>query len=210
MDWDLGSVVILFVIVIGMGTLLYRVVKRGGRGEATISVAQLFTANIKLETALDDRTKATKAIRSAAQERGEVIEQVAVPEDSTRFARILWVDDQPDNNLLETVALESLGRFVTHTTSTRAGLRYLAELNYSLAVTDIGRHGDPKAGIEFLHRVRRKYPQLPLIVYTLNAHIVAEEAIAAGADAVVDQPDELLRYVEAYIAASFTQSSFAR
>ena len=98
------------------------------------------------------------------------------------------------------MALESLGRFVTHTTSTRAGLRYLAELNYALAITDIGRPGEPKAGIDFVHRVRRAAPHLPLIVYTLNAHVVAREAIAAGADVVIYQPDQLLRCVEECLA----------
>lgn len=166
MSQSLVNLILILVVVAGIGILLYRVLVRGGRGEATISVAQLFTASIKLETEPGEREKASEAIRTAAQQRGEAVEQVEVSENTTRFARILWVDDQPDNNLLETVALESLGRFVTHATSTRAGLRYLAELDYDLAITDVGRAGDPKAGIDFVHRVRRAKPQLPLIVYT--------------------------------------------
>ncbi|WP_433003280.1 response regulator [Kribbella sp. CA-294648] len=204
MDTNLVTLIIGLVVVFGIVTLLFRVQKLGGRGEATISVAQLFTASVKLEAEKADRAKATEALRKAVEQRGEPAEQVTVPDDnsSSGFARILWVDDHPDNNLFETVALESLGRFVTQATSTEAGLRYLSQLPYALAITDLGRHGDAGAGVDFIRQAKQTDHTLPIIVYTLNAQRVREEVIAAGAAAVVDRPDELLRQVAKQLAAN--------
>lgn len=204
MDTNLVVLIVGLVVVVGVVLLLFQVQSRGGRGEATISVGQLFTANVKLEAEPADRAKASEAIRAAAEERGETAEQVTVPDDSgsSAFARILWVDDNPDNNIFETVALESLGRFVTQATSTRAGLTYLSQLPYALAITDLGRHGDAKAGIDFIRRAREDGYTLPIIVYTMNAQRVNDEVTAAGAAAVVDLPDELVRQIGKHLAAT--------
>jgi PleD family two-component response regulator len=114
----------------------------------SLSFGDLFQAEITL----DERSTALaeEAVRRAAEERGESVDVSPVQDTSTRLARVLWVDDNPDNNFYETVALERLGRFVTKTTSTSAALRYLAELPFSLVITDVGRggdHGHGKVGV---------------------------------------------------------------
>jgi CheY-like chemotaxis protein len=116
----------------------------------------------------------------------------------TKFARVLWVDDHPDNNLYETVALENLGKFVTKTTSTQAAMVYLSKLKFDLALTDLGRSGNPLAGLDFVRQARMAHPQLPLVVYTMDAARHRQDLVETGADAVVDRPDALVAAVETH------------
>lgn len=114
---------------------------------------------------------------------------------AARAARVLWVDDNPDNNGHETVALEDLGLFVTKATSTAAALVYASYLSFDLVITDKGRRGNHDAGLELLRALGSRNLQWPVIVYTVNAAAHRDEMVAGGAAAVVDTPSELMKAV---------------
>ncbi|MFJ4719137.1 response regulator [Streptomyces luteogriseus] len=166
-------------------------------GKAKISMAQLFDLEIEIGEA--NKGTAGKAIEKAAEQRGDHDSQLAVQKiDRTkraRLARVLWVDDNPDFNLFETLALEQLGLLVTKATSTDAGVFYLNNMEFSLVITDAQRGRDPDAGMALLDRLQRLNPEIPVIVYTMGAANKRERFVNAGARAVVDTPSELIAAV---------------
>jgi CheY-like chemotaxis protein len=203
MDANIVVLILGLAIIIVIAAVLLRGQKQGGRGEATFTLAELFSATVKFGA--EDTESANEAAREAAKRQGKPLDAgPSVPSHpAARIARVLWVDDNPDNNLYETVALERLGRFVTKATSTDAGLEYLSqELGFTLVITDLGRRSEgPEAGITLIKRMQESDFKQPVVVYTINAERHREKVLAAGAKAVVDTPAELLHQVEAQLAS---------
>jgi CheY-like chemotaxis protein len=189
----LFGIAVLFVVAV----LLWRTGDRGGGAKVSLSFGQLFQAEITLDE--QNTSSAENAVRRAAEERGEAVTASPVQDTSTRLARVLWVDDNPDNNLYETIALEQLGRFVTKATSTWAAQRYLAELPFSLVITDVGRGDGPRAGDDLIQQIRATNKTLPIIVYTVAAEAQHDRLRNLGAHEVVDSPDDLIRQVNAHL-----------
>lgn len=203
------AVLIFGLVVVAVVTLLlWRSQTRGGSGQASFSFGELFKATVKLEP--QNAARAEEALRLAAKQRGEPPDRshsVRTDQAAIRLARVLWVDDQPDNNLYETVALENLGRFVTKATSTEAGLFYLSQLDFALAITDLRRAGNENAGEDFIRRTRAAGHLLPVVVYTVQASRKRDRLLAAGAQAVVDMPGDLIRKIDNLIAHGVTATS---
>jgi CheY-like chemotaxis protein len=199
MNTTVAALLFGIAVLIVVAILLWRAGDRGTGAKVSLSFGQLFEAQITLDQ--KNASSAENAVRKAADERGEVVTASPVRTTSTRLARLLWVDDNPDNNLYETVALEQLGRFITKTTSTEAAMRYLDELPISLIITDVGRGNDPRAGEELIRRIRAAGRTLPIVVYTLGAAAQRDQLRGLGADAVVDMPDELIREVNTRLGA---------
>jgi CheY-like chemotaxis protein len=204
------NVVILILglaVIVLIAILLLRAQRQDGTGEATFTLTELFSATVKFGP--KDTAKADEAVGEAAKQRGAApgAEPAVSPPRSAHLARVLWVDDNPDNNLYETVALERLGRVVTKATSTDAGMAYLSQqLGFALVITDLGRRDDPKGGITLIKRMRQSEWTLPVVVYTMNADRHRAEVIAAGGKAVADTPGQLLRYVDEQLASSTATS----
>lgn len=193
---EVGLILGLAAIIAVLLAVLVAVLM-GRKATATLDVAQIVHARVVVGAA--ERAAASEAVRTASEQKGgtardagtQVIEQTTV----TRLARVLWVDDNPDYNLYETVALERLGLFVTKATSTAAGEFYLNALSISLVVTDLRRGGDPNAGRELLAKVRASRPELPVIIYTTGADAKRDDLLAAGAADVADLPGDLVAAV---------------
>lgn len=182
------------VAIIGILLVVVLALQKGRAAKAGISFGELFRAQV--EVGATERAGAIEAVRTVAEQRGgndarEVIDRTT----TARLARVLWVDDNPDYNLYETVALERLGLFVTKATSTEAGEFYLRELSISIIITDVTRGEDWEAGKTLLARVRSAYPDLPVIFYTTRAEERRPALVSAGATAVVDTPGDLLAAV---------------
>src|SRR5689334_7055629 len=78
-------------------------------------------------------------------------------------ARILWVDDRPDNNRFERQALEALGIDVELSLSTEDALDKLRRQPYDLIISDMGRPGDSRAGYTLLDRLRSGGNPIPYV-----------------------------------------------
>lgn len=202
MDPTLAGLIFGLASLVVVAVLLWRSQSRGGKAKASWSFGELFTTTVELGPA--DTASAENAVEQAATQRGETPDSSSEPiaRTVTRLARVLWVDDLPDNNLFETVALENLGRFVTKTTSTEAALIYLEEMDFALVITDLGRGHDRHAGQEFVRLVRASGRTVPIVVYAVGAADKRTTLIATGADAVVDKPSELIREVDALLDAA--------
>ncbi|QLH83301.1 hybrid sensor histidine kinase/response regulator [Halosimplex pelagicum] len=95
--------------------------------------------------------------------------------------RVLHVDDDPDVSDLTATFLERADKRFTVETAVDAaeGLDRLDGRPFDCVVSDYEMPGPD--GIEFLERVRERYPELPFILFTgKGSEAVASEAISAG------------------------------
>ena len=108
-------------------------------------------------------------------------------------ARILWVDDHPENNNAERHVFEAFGAridFVTYNAAALAALR--GATAYDLVLSDI-RRGDDKSpdGLE-LSSILRDDDEAPPLIFYIG---VVDKALPLpdGAFALTNRPDELLQ-----------------
>jgi CheY-like chemotaxis protein len=191
MDINLVALILGALVIVGAVLLLWR--RQSGGLE--VEFAKLFTLRLKLTP--ENTDSAREAVRAAGRERGKAKAELSSLGERPALARVLWVDDNPDYSVYETLALEELGKFITKATSTEAGLAYLGRMDFAAIITDLGRridqdHYDQDAGLKFIREVRKTNRRTPIIVYTSDASGVPDEVSKAGADAIVDLPNDLV------------------
>jgi CheY-like chemotaxis protein len=108
-------------------------------------------------------------------------------------ARILWVDDHPENNANERRMLESLRIAVNEALSTDQALSRLEQSPYDAVISDMSRNGDVQAGLRLLSEMRGKGIDAPVIFYV--GLIDPSTGTPPGAFGITFRPDELLHYV---------------
>ncbi len=110
-----------------------------------------------------------------------------------RHAQILWVDDNPENNIYEREVLQTLGSNTDVATSTREGMIALQNKVYDLVVSDMSRGGTPSEGLVLLQEMRKnRYPQR--VVFYVGT-IDPEKDKPAESFGITDRPDELLHLI---------------
>lgn len=110
-----------------------------------------------------------------------------------RHAQILWVDDNPENNIYEREVLRTLGSNTDVVTSTEGGMVALQSKVYDLVVSDMSRGGTPNEGLVLLQEMRkRRFPQR-MVFYV--GTIDADRGKPAGSFGITDRPDELLHLI---------------
>jgi CheY-like chemotaxis protein len=124
----------------------------------------------------------------------------ALPDDRTyrrvQDARVLWVDDNPDNNRYERQSLAALGVEFTLSLSTEDALSRLERDSFDLIISDMGRPPDARAGYTLLDALRVRGHLTPFIIYAGSraaAHV--KEALQHGAVGCTNSPAELIGLV---------------
>ncbi|MGK5678116.1 response regulator [Actinoplanes sp. URMC 104] len=196
MDATVALFILGCAVVALIAVLLLRSQNRDGRAEASFTFGDLFSASVALEPR--NTASAEQAVQEAAHLKGDSDAPAAglATTAPTRLARVLWVDDNPDGNLYETVALERIGRFVTKATSNEAAMHYLGELDFDLVITDLGRASEAEGGADLIRRLQASGQSLPIVVYTVDAASRRAALVAQGATAVVDRPRDLVNVVD--------------
>jgi CheY-like chemotaxis protein len=110
--------------------------------------------------------------------------------------KVLWVDDNPDNNTHERQSLEALGvRFVL-STSTDDALNKVKIQKFDAIISDMGRPPDHTAGYTLLDALRSSGDQTPFIIYASSrAPEHQAEAKRRGAVGCTNRPTELFAMV---------------
>ncbi len=157
-------------------------------------------ASAYLEAAAADSSKP-----GSAEEAASVVTETITPKTLRRVegATILWVDDRPDNNVLERKALEEVGLRFVLSTSTEDALNKIDSQKFDLIVSDMGRSLDRRAGYRLLEALRNRGDQTPFIVY--RGHSTPQlqtEALSRGAQGLTDRPDELFQLVTKELSSS--------
>jgi CheY-like chemotaxis protein len=103
-----------------------------------------------------------------------VVSRATNPVTAQRIAgaKMLWVDDRPENNIYPMRAMEAVGIQVTLSKSTEDALEHLRFRAYDVIISDIGRQPpDPKApydnraGYTLLDTLRDLHILTPFIIY---------------------------------------------
>lgn len=108
-------------------------------------------------------------------------------------ARILWVDDHPENNVNEKRTLEDFAFHVDQVRSTAEALSRLLGRSFDLILSDMERDGRKDAGIELLTKLRSSDCPIPVVFYV--GHFDPARCVPAGAFGMADQPEPLLHLV---------------
>ena len=111
-------------------------------------------------------------------------------------AKVLWVDDRPENNTRERSAMTRLGMEVTTSLSTTDALERLKRSHFDAVISDMGRPSDPQAGYTLLKAMRDTGDTTPFIIYAgSNLPEHAKLAKERGAFGSTNRPDELVDLV---------------
>lgn len=120
-------------------------------------------------------------------------------EPAHSVGRLLWVDDHPDNNIIEKTYFEAHNITVYQVTSTEAALTSLSLYEYSAIISDMGRSGEVLAGLNMLKALRERGNHTPFLMYTI-VHTQAQQALLDKyqGQGVAVEPDKLYRLVLPY------------
>ncbi len=113
-----------------------------------------------------------------------------------RDTDILWLDDNPINNLPERQALIALGAHVMVASTDADAWENIATGNIDILISDVGRSGHPDAGFLMLANLEKKRSLSllpPVIFYSQSACARGEEARTFGAFGITCDPADLFR-----------------
>lgn len=111
-------------------------------------------------------------------------------------ARILWVDDHPENNQAERQFLEQkkIGVYTTKTSSD--ALTLLSLYSYDAIITDMGRGSDPLAGLKLMQAIRDRGINTPIYLYTIMpSEALRQKAQEHGAQDIAVEAEDLYQHL---------------
>lgn len=125
--------------------------------------AALGAATAKANPDVDDG----KYISNSAEEIEDLVSEKVTAKSYRRLhgARVLWVDDRPDNNIYERQSMEALGIDFDLALSTEEAIEKISLRNYSAVISDMGRPPDSRAGYTLLEKIKTNGIQIPYIIY---------------------------------------------
>jgi CheY-like chemotaxis protein len=116
---------------------------------------------------------------------------------------VLWVDDHPENNVLEIAKLQDNGVRVDLARTTQEGIAMYQRHRYRIVVSDMGRNENgtevPDAGVRFVAAIRALDQEVPIVLFcgTRAKRALGDRALVAGASAVTDSAWELSEHFRA-------------
>jgi CheY-like chemotaxis protein len=115
----------------------------------------------------------------------------AVPQ-ALRRARVLWIDDRPENNTWERSLLDAFGVSYLSVETTRSATALLQSQSFDVIISDIDRGERAKAGIEAIPAIRAVVPWTPIVFYV---GALSSPLPPPGAQGIADEPNELLHLI---------------
>ena len=126
-------------------------------------------------------------------ERTRVLRRAERSSGKLRRARILWIDDYPQNNEYERRMMRALGALVDTARDSLEARSLMARTGYDLVISDIDRSGIPDEGLRFLEDISKEAPYPRVVFYV--GRVDADRGVPAHAFGITDRPDELLHLV---------------
>jgi CheY-like chemotaxis protein len=109
-----------------------------------------------------------------------------------RGAKILWVDDRPENNAWERSLLKAFDTNVVTVETTRSALATLQREHFDLILSDISREAQTDEGVLALPRIREAAHGAQIVFYVGN---LPNSRAPAGAFGITNHPNELLHLI---------------
>lgn len=120
--------------------------------------------------------------------------QISEAEDSR--ARVLWVDDIPQNNQQELTYLKQRKVAVYSVTNSKDALILLSLYHYDAVISDMGRAEDPLAGLRLLQAMRQQGINTAFYLYTIMPSAAKAKLLQQnGAQGVATEPEQLYQYI---------------
>jgi CheY-like chemotaxis protein len=134
-----------------------------GPGGVTIEFAEA-----KIAQAVRGADERTQALIGQAARRS-VVDRLQRNADILSRARVLWVDDHPENNEPIVQLLRQYGTVVETATSNREAFSYLSGSRYDVVVSDVSRDDEGSnsdlKGVELAKKVFERWNQ-PVLLFT--------------------------------------------
>lgn len=119
---------------------------------------------------------------------------------------ILIVDDERDIRELVSGVLEDEGYECRTAGDSRAALAAVDERRPSLVLLDVWLHGSPMDGLEVLDEIKKREPELPVIIFSGHGNIdTAVSAVGRGAMDFIEKPFEAERLLHLVERATETE-----
>jgi CheY-like chemotaxis protein len=139
-----------------------------------------------------EEVPAVDGVLQAARTRSSGLRRAARVGHALHGARILWVDDHPENSAWERELFRALGVVVVSIESTDAALDALEKEIFDLLLSDIRRDREPMNGIDGARKIHSLVPQIPIVFYIEN---LTSNQIPESAVGITNEPNELLHLV---------------
>lgn len=140
-----------------------------------------------------DQAAAHAGIEVSVNDRSQVLRRAAAAARALIGMRILWVDDNLEDNESEVHLLKSLGLYVDQVTSSDEALTRLAREKYDAVISDIERGSEVDAGI---HMVSDMWDQN---VYRWTVFYVTKlepsKPLPPHVFNITNRPDHLLHFI---------------
>jgi CheY-like chemotaxis protein len=205
------SVIVLIIVLLLRRQLieflpaLIRRIRKASVGGASVEFAsEAITAFAEtVEKGIDQRREQPDEAMDFIKEQLDKLVQAAPQEKPSKPLEgrsILWVDDTPANNAYETNYLKNLGASITPVLSTINAEAEVKRSSFNLIISDVARTEEGKvnrrAGYDLLTLLQDIRPQMPVVLYTKNAHrkLRVPEVVAYGAY-VADTSSDLVNTV---------------
>ncbi len=116
----------------------------------------------------------------------------------TQAGRVLWVDDNPENNYYIIQLLNKAGIITDTATSTDRAIEQLQKGDYDLVISDMNRNGIPDDGLILLKQINKKHLCVPVLFFTSDYSMskYSDEVYQEGAIYITDKTSNLIGYVQ--------------
>ena len=163
--------------------------------EAAVALSAAYAKSPSSDNSMKPMSKISSRI-------AEIVENNVTYKNIKRLnqTQILWVDDNPNNNIHERKAFEALGMKFTLSKSTEEALQELGNEYFDVVISDMGRPPDAQAGYTLLKEMRDHGNTTPFIIYAgSKAPQHREEAKTRGAQGCTNDPNELFELVLSHL-----------
>jgi CheY-like chemotaxis protein len=162
--------------------------------QAEVSASLAAAAAFRSQSGDMSREDAAQEARIAADYVSEAVTPKIIKK--AEKSNILWVDDNPNNNVYERQALGALGINFVLATSTDEALRHISRKRFDVIISDMGRPPDSRAGYTLLDTLRSNGNSTPFIIYASSRkpdHVA--ESRSHGAIGCTNNANELFEWV---------------
>lgn len=140
-----------------------------------------------------DQAAAKAPVNVSVEDRSQVTRRAQRIRDVLQGGRILWVDENPLNNLPERRSLQSMGIHVDIARDDQEAFALLSANRYDVIISEMEHGGEEEWGSEFLAEVRRREVYTWAVFYVLNFD--PSLGIPGYAFGMTNRPDHLLHYI---------------
>jgi len=151
------------------------------------------------------RTGGSEEVMVNASSIAALVKERVTPQSVLRLshAKVLWVDDNPEDNYFARQPLETLGvRFVL-SRSTGEALQAIEQQAFDAIISDMERESDVQAGIALLDSLRNRDNRTPYIIYCgqSSAKRHRAEAFRKGAQGITSNSYEMFDLLSRVLGA---------